>query len=740
MSPKASSKKEAKILKSLNNVQQEAVLWTEGPILILAGAGSGKTRVLTHKIAYLLEINQIKPWKILSMTFTNKAAGEMKERIQQLTQQTSDSLWMGTFHSIFARILRRECEQIGYKPNFSIYDSSDQLQLIKTVMTELNIQPKKVIPKAVRSNISRAKNQMISPEQYANSTETIFEEQVGLIYPIYQQRLRQANAMDFDDLLWKPIELFGSFPNVLEKYQERFQYILVDEYQDTNRAQYLIVKMLSNKHRNISVVGDDDQSIYHWRGADIRNILDFEKDFPECKIFRLEQNYRSTSNILAAAHSVVKNNHGRLDKTLWTASESGEKVSLINSRNAYREASKIISNIQDEFRSHKRNFRDFAILYRTNAQSRILEDELRNNSIPYIIVGGTRFYERKEIKDVMAYLRAIVNPLDTISLKRIINFPARGIGATTVKKIDAYSYQERITFFEALAKVHSIDSIREATKVKAFNFYKFIEKYQALQDKFTVTELARAMVDEIGILTDLRTIGTVEAMSRHENIVELLSAISEFARRHETASLATFLEEVSLIMDIDSWDARGNAITLMTLHAAKGLEFPVIFITGLEEGLFPLSRNSESTEQLEEERRLFYVGATRAQQKLYLSWAMQRSFGVEGSRSFPSRFIDEIDPQYLETDEPQTLQTTNQKRTRRSSGDVYYEYDEAPILAEDLPQITLLEVGMRVRHNLFGEGIVKEVGGYGEKMKVTINFFTVGNKRLMVKYANLEIL
>lgn len=742
------SRAAAKILKDLNDVQQEAVLQTENPILILAGAGSGKTRVLTHKIAYLVEVNQVKPWHILAMTFTNKAAGEMRERIHSLTKSSSASIWMGTFHSIFARILRREGERLGYNQNFTIYDTDDQRQLIKSIMERLRVPIKNLTPRSAQSQISRTKNNLITPEQFGLQTTNFYEEQIAVIYEHYQALLKEQNAMDFDDLLWKPIELFENCPDVRERYQKQFHYILVDEYQDTNRAQYILIKMLSENHRNICVVGDDDQSIYHWRGADIRNILDFENDFPDCRVFRLEQNYRSTKNILAAANCVVKNNADRLDKTLWTDKGEGEKLTLLTSSTAFLESNNIVEKIQHELGTYKRNFRDFAILYRTNAQSRILEEGLRKNTIAYIIVGGTRFYERKEIKDVLAYLRLVVNNWDTISAKRIINYPTRGIGQTTVQRIDQFAYQKRISFYEALNRIHEIEKIDQGKQTRILNFYKLIEKYSGLQEKLTVSELTRTLVDEIGILSQFKTEGSVEAMSRYDNVIELLSAITDFTKRSDSPTLAAFLEEVSLLTDIDSWEDRSNAVTLMTLHAAKGLEFPVVFLAGLEEGLFPLSRNMESEKQLEEERRLFYVGATRAKEKLYLSWAEQRGYGENLSRGMQSRFISEIDSEFIERDfKPKRSYSRRSDRpagrstVRRTERDgLSYEYDAEPEYADDFPAPGRLEAGMRVRHPVFGEGTIKQIDGYNENMKITVFFKLAGTKRLMVKYANLEII
>lgn len=732
-----------KILKSLNNVQQEAVLHTEEPVLILAGAGSGKTRVLTHKIAYLIEVIKVNPWAILAMTFTNKAAGEMKGRIHELTKRASDSIWMGTFHSIFARILRREAGFIGYDPNFTIYDADDQLQLVKMLMADMVVEHKNFTPRSVRSQISKIKNSMISPTEFEKSTQNMFEDLVAKVFKKYQYRLKELNAMDFDDLLLKPIELFEKNPDVLKRYQNQFDYILVDEYQDTNRAQYLIVKLLAGEKRNVCVVGDDDQSIYNWRGADIRNILDFERDFNGCQVFRLEQNYRSTKNILAAAHCVVKRNSNRLEKTLWTEKGDGEKVTLVTSQTAFNESQRIVDKIQHEFRAHKRNFRDFAILYRTNAQSRILEDGLRNNAIAYRIVGGTRFYERREVKDALAYLRLVVNPRDDISARRVINYPSRGIGTATIKKISEYANSMGLYFFEALGQIKEIPNMPESRQNRIYLFHQLITKYQGLQNKISASELARTLVDELGILLLFKTENTVESMSRYDNVQELLTAITEYSKRVESPTLAGFLEEVSLITDIDSWDDRENGVTLMTLHSAKGLEFPVVFIAGLEEGLFPLSRNLLSDDEIEEERRLFYVGATRAQEKLYLSYALSRALGSEFVNCRPSRFIKEIDTVYLELadgSEHSRSSRTNRSRSRIKDNSDDYEFDQTAGFIDELPEIQILEPGTCVRHKSFGEGIVQDVDGHGQNMRITVDFEFIGRKRLLAKYAKLEII
>ena len=719
----------------------EAVIHTHGPSLILAGAGSGKTRVLTHRIAYLIDVEKVSPWNILSMTFTNKAANEMKGRILKLVKNNSQSIWMGTFHSIFARILRYESQKVGFDRDFSIYDPADQLNLIKEIMDAHGILQNQFPPKSIRSHISNAKNSLITPEQYAKLAQDAFEDKVAVVYEHYMKRLQQHNAMDFDDLLVKPIILFQKYPQTLEHYQNRFKFLLVDEYQDTNRAQYFLIKMLASKNRNICVVGDDDQSIYRWRGADIRNILDFEKDFPDCKIFRLEQNYRSTKNILSAAHSVVRNNQGRMEKQLWTEKESGEKVVLLTCRDAYAESQKIVEKINKEFYRCKRNFTDFAILYRINAQSRILEEGLLNNGISYVIVGGLRFYERKEIKDVLAYLRIIVNPHDTINIKRVINYPLRGIGKASINKIELFARSKNLPFFNAMSKVHDVPNLSIKVKTNVTNFYKLITKYQSLIDKISVTELARTVVDEIGILKIFKEEGTPDAVSRYENVRELLQAITEYSKRTESPTLSGFLEEVSLLTDIDYWDNKANAVTLMTLHSAKGLEFPVVFIAGLEEGLFPLSRNLNSSAELEEERRLFYVGATRAQEKLYLSWANSRMRLGDSFSNVPSRFILEIDEQYLERDEERKRVTRRHAaRSRKKYEAVDYDDFEEPQFVDDGSQeIPWLDIGTKVRHPTFGEGIVQDITGQNDSMKATVLFDSVGQKRLMVKYANLEI-
>ncbi|MFQ5865468.1 MAG: ATP-dependent helicase [bacterium] len=719
------------LLESLNPVQRKAVVCTQGPVLILAGAGSGKTRVLTHRVAYLLEKKGVKPWQILAVTFTNKAANEMKERILKLSKGIGKDIWIGTFHSICARILRMEGERLGFARNFLIFDRQDQLTFIKNVMYETNISAKEYAPEGVLARISGAKNQFVSPDEYSSVAHDPFEKTVALIYSHYQKKLKENNTMDFDDLLVNVIYLFEQFPQVLNNYQNRFKYVLVDEYQDVNRTQYLLLRMLASKHRNLCVVGDDDQSIYRWRGADIRNILDFERGYPDCRIFHLEQNYRSTQNILNAANSVVQNNFGRHEKVLWTEKEFGDKVTAFEVDDEISESLLLVEIIKNELTQYGRNFCDFAVLYRTNAQSRVIEDALRTAGIPYEVVGGVRFYERKEIKDVLAYLRLICNAQDSISFRRVINLPLRGIGESSVAKIATFAQQQSISLFEAAGRVEEITAITPRIRTNVAEFYALINKYASIKNEFSPGELARAVVEEIGFLRTFKEIGTEESLTRAENVRELLSAIANFAKNDKKATLEDFLEEVCLITDIDTWDDRSNAVTLMTLHSAKGLEFPVVFITGLEEGLFPLSRTFNCVDDLEEERRLFYVGATRAKEKLYLSWAAQRIRFGDNYNSLPSRFIKEIAPEFLVK---QNLRKSIQTRFYQPKAEKMPAYED---FSQEVPEIS---IGCQVRHSQFGVGVITAMQGKGENLKITVNFYEFGEKRLVVKYANLEVL
>jgi len=726
------------LLDALNPAQREAVQCTSGPVLILAGAGSGKTRVLTYRVAYLIQEIGVKPWEILTVTFTNKAALEMKDRIVKLLKGMGNEAWTGTFHSICARILRIEGHHLGYERNFLIFDRDDQLRFIKNVMTELNISHKHYNPDTIQARINGAKNLFIGPDEFNATAKEPIEETSALVYFHYQNLMKKNNAMDFDDLLVNPIYLFEQFPDVLEKYQEKFKYLLVDEYQDTNRTQYLLLKMLAAKHRNLCVVGDDDQSIYRWRGADIQNILSVEKDYANCSVFHLEQNYRSTQYILDVANCVVEKNSSRREKKLWTDKGAGEKVAVLDIDDDISESVTIIKLIKEELQQNARNFCDFSILYRTNSQSRVLEDALRTSGIPYVIVGGVKFYARKEIKDVLAYLRLICNSRDSISFKRVVNFPLRGIGESSIGKLEQFARDADISMLEASGKVGKLETISQRIRNNIAEFHALINKYASLKDELSAGEIATSIVDEIGILKSFKEIGTEEATIRSENVRELLSAIVNFQKLHNNATLDDFLQEVSLVTDIDTWDNKSNAVTLMTLHSAKGLEFPVVFIAGLEEGLFPLSRSFENTDDLEEERRLFYVGATRAMEKLYLTWSAQRMRFGETSRNMPSRFITEIDPEF--TDRKDLRKYYDFKRRPSYREGRTPKADTMPAYEDFSQENSAVYIGAEVKHSMFGLGKILNKEGQGENMKLTVNFYEVGKKKLMAKYANLEVL
>jgi DNA helicase II / ATP-dependent DNA helicase PcrA len=706
-------------LKDLNKEQREAVKWINGPVLILAGPGSGKTRVLTYKIAYLLSLG-VKPYEILALTFTNKAANEMKERAFNLVGDPAKNVTIGTFHSVFAKILRVEAEKLGYTKNFTIYDQDDSLSLIKNLIKELNFSEDSINAGIVQSKISNAKNALITPDGYLSMAENQFELKVAYIYKAYQTALFQRNAMDFDDLLVKAVELFVNFQDVLEKYQSRFKYILVDEYQDTNRVQYILLKMLAQKHRNLCVIGDDAQSIYSWRGAEIRNILDFKSDFPDCKIFKLEQNYRSTKKILRAADSVIKNNTEQILKNLWTDNNEGEPIVVVECKDERDEAERVVHFIKEEIRKNKYNLRDFVILYRTNAQSRSFEDELRRERLPYTIVGSIAFYKRKEVKDILAYLRLIVNPKDDESFLRVINFPSRGIGEATIDRVRAFASVKGISLFEAISRSNSIPGLTDRARKNLFNFYLLIQKYIDLKDKISAGELSRALIDDLGLIRLYKEDGSPEALQRIENIEELLSAITEFSNENpEKNALEKFLEEVSLISDIDTWENKRDTITLMTLHSAKGLEFPVVFITGLEEGLFPIANAIYNKRELEEERRLFYVGITRAMKKLYLTYAKSRMKAGNVMYQRKSRFLDEIPIELV-------LYHSAKDEARKTKK------------KEDFEQSYNFTVGSVVFHEVFGIGRIVDLSGNGDKASAVVDFENFGRKLLLLKYANLK--
>jgi DNA helicase-2/ATP-dependent DNA helicase PcrA len=738
-------------LKELNPVQQEAVKAVNGPVMIVAGAGSGKTRVLTYRVAHLVHCG-VKPYEILALTFTNKAANEMKQRIIGLVGKGSQQVWMGTFHSILARILRWECEPIGFGRNFTIYDTDDSLRLIKSAMGDLGISAQQYNPQAIRSKISMAKNQMTYPQKMVKEARDVFEEKTAQIYEYYQTKLLRNNAMDFDDLLLKPIELFQKNPTVLMKYQNRFKFVLVDEYQDTNRAQYILINLLAKRHQNICVVGDDAQSIYAFRGAEIRNILDFRNDYPQCQLFRLEQNYRSTKKILAAADSVIKNNSHQIQKNLWTSNQEGEPVTLIECDDDIDEGYCVVSHIQDQCIKSKLQLKDCAILYRTNSQSRSLEDALRRSGIPYTIVGGTEFYKRKEIKDVLAYLKIIVNPKDDTSVTRVLNYPARGIGNLSILRLRTFASKHKISLFDVLSRVDAVDGLVGKSKAGIKDFHQMIRKYIELKLTISASELVRAIVDEIGILNEFKMEGTPEALARRENVQELLSAITEYMSENQEGTLDSFLEEVSLIADIDTWDDKRNAVTLMTLHSAKGLEFPVVFITGLEEGLFPVSQSTEDKNELEEERRLFYVGITRTMSKLFLTYACKRYRFGDVTYPTSSRFLDEVDQSTIEYEIGRrrrkdkfglgagtVAKDSHQMRSLRKKK-VAPEYAADSLNGDDYTQgEETLDIGSLVEHETFGRGKVIDLSGYGDSAKAIVQFEGNNRKHLMLKFARLRL-
>jgi DNA helicase-2/ATP-dependent DNA helicase PcrA len=716
------------MLEGLNEPQEEAVRSVDGPLLILAGAGSGKTRVLTRRIAYLIGELGVAPGQILAMTFTNKAAGEMRDRVESLLNRSSRGMWIGTFHSLCSRMLRASAEHIGLQSNFAIYDSDDQLTLLRRVIRDQEVSDRQFPPTRIRARISKEKSRMMDPQSFSTQAGTFYEQQLARIYRQYQESLRQNNAVDFDDLLMLTVRLFRENPEVLGNYQERFKYCLIDEYQDTNRPQYLLANMLVEKHRNICVVGDDDQSIYAWRGADLRNILDFEGDYPEAHVVRLEQNYRSTQVILDASNSVIRNNFGRKGKDLWTDRPGGKKIRL-NQCADERDEGRWVAGAMHELR-HNYKYRDMAILYRTNAQSRAIEEGLRSRTIPYTIVGGLRFYERKEVKDILAYLRVIANPMDSISLGRIVNTPRRGIGDTTVSRLNDFSMQEGLSPFQALGRLEEVNGIAGRTKKTLAAFRELILDLQARNVDTRPDDLAALVVEKTEYLESLAELAPVEAETRTENVKELLTATQEYADRSETPTLEGFLQEVSLVADVDQWSDESDAVTLMTLHSAKGLEFPVVFVTGLEEGLFPILRVQEEggdeEAALEEERRLFYVGITRAMDLVFLSHAIRRRRYGGPEASSESRFLKEI---------PEDLIDTGFRISEGSSaGAVQIQIKEQVDRGDSFS----MDEGAWVHHPSWGRGRVVNREGAGSDTKLTVRFQDGATKKVVVKYANLQ--
>ncbi len=724
-----------KELNDLNTEQLKAVEYIGGPQMIVAGAGSGKTRVLTYKIAYLIK-NGYEPESILALTFTNKAAREMKERIIGLIGEEAKKLWMGTFHSIFARILRVEAKKLNYEPNFCIYDREDSVSQISFLMELFNYTNiEGFTANNVQHRISNLKNRMISAEEYnTRIAQTSIEKKIGEIYLEYTKRLRENNSMDFDDLLLKPIELFNNNPKVLQKYVKQFKYILVDEYQDTNKAQYELIKLINNNRGKVSVVGDDAQSIYGWRGAVIQNILGFEGDFPKAKVFKLEQNYRSTKVILQAADSVIKNNPGQIQKTLWTKNVEGELITVIRCSDEKDEALQIAKHIKKEISSRKIGLNDIAILYRINSQSRALEDAFRRTKIPYKIIGGIEFYRRKEVKDLVAYLRVLSNQQDEESLLRIMNFPQRGIGSTSISKMISFSRNLNITLFTTMARVFEVIEVKERIQKNVKQFKILLDKYIELKKKLPLYELIHSLVDELGVLKMFKDENTPESMARYDNVQELLSAVKEYMTENQSATVEDFLAEVSLVSGVDQMNNAENSITLMTVHMAKGLEFPIVFVTGLEEDIFPLNQKFDSDAKAEEERRLFYVALTRAEKKVYLTYARSRYRFGEVAYQEKSRFLREIDPE--------TIMDVNGGPGRKAGNKRKTYFDEFYQEGfDDFDQERRnLRVGSRVSHENFGVGKIQAITGTGEMQKVTVAFEDYGVKQLLVKLANLKLL
>ena len=773
------------ILKGLNDKQYEAVVNTEGPCLVIAGAGSGKTKVLTHKIAYLIGEKGAKPWDILAITFTNKAANEMKERIANLVGDDAKDIWMGTFHSICVRILRRFIDRIGFDSSFIIFDTSDQRTLVKNCMKDLAIDDKLFNDRSVLSEISNAKNEMLEPEQYTARAHSDFrKEKIATVYELYQKRLKENNAIDFDDIINYTIKILMENPDVLDYYSNKFKYVLVDEYQDTNKAQFTLVTLLASKNGNITVVGDNDQGIYSFRGADISNILNFERDFPGTKIIKLEQNYRCTGNILKAANSVIKNNEVKYKKELWTQNEEGNLPKVYQADNEYDEATYIVTQIEHLKREEYYKYSDFAILYRMNTQSRAIEDILRRENVPYKIVGGLKFYERKEIKDIIAYLRLIQNSADNLSLKRIINEPKRGIGKTSLDKVEALAEQNETSMYEVIK--HADQYGLNRVYLNSREFINVIEELKYKKAQLVISELIKTTLKKTGYTKALEEENTIEAENRIENLEEFLTVAIEFEEEYAENSLSQFLEGITLSSDIDNVEEDEDSVTLMTLHSAKGLEFPVVFLVGMEEGIFPGYKSISEPKELEEERRLCYVGITRAKEHLYLTCSKQRTIFGSTSYNPVSRFLKEIPEDLLEgykeafgeedNNKNQMFKDSNYTWTYGSkdngtiktykinekesvgvgasaktgqTNSVGFAFRTAESFLNNLGKkaasnnqvdLSKYEAGVRVYHKKFGEGTINKVEPEGEDLKVDISFDKVGHKRLMAKYANLEII
>ncbi len=724
------------LLDGLNREQQQAVQHTEGPLLILAGAGSGKTKVLTVRIAYLLA-QGVNPYEILAITFTNKAAKEMKSRVEGLVGDVANRIWLSTFHSFCAKFLRFELDNfLGYNSNFTIYDTSDSQVVIKAALKALNLDDKYYPVGAMISAISDAKNKLMFASDYRKQARDFYQQKVADVYEYYERELRKNNALDFDDLLLVAVKLLQSNAAVLDKYSKRFKYVMIDEYQDTNHAQYLLAYLLSSHWKNIAVVGDADQSIYAWRGADIQNILDFEKDYPNCTSIKLEQNYRSTKIILDAANAVIDNNEGRPEKNLWTDKVEGAKIQHFTAQSEHEEAAFIGDTIVKKHDIHGVPYGDMAILYRTNAQSRVLEEALIKRALPYTMVGGTKFYDRKEIKDVLAYLRVLYNPFDDLSLLRIINVPKRSIGATTVSKLQDYARENGTSLFMTLTQLHLVDTIKGKTKEKLEEFGILIFTLVAEMDDKSVIDILEAILDRTGYLAQLEESTDPQDQARAENIGELLSVAKDFQDTNPTGTVEDFLEQVALVNDVDSFEQEESKVTLMTLHAAKGLEFPIVFLGGLEEGLFPHSRTLMNPEEIEEERRLAYVGITRAEKELYISNATTRTVFGRTSSYLPSRFIDEIPAELVDSLRAKRRIPDDIKPTVPRHMSVASRPVTKPIIRNEV--IADWKVGDTAIHSKWGNGKVVNVSGEGAGMKLTIEFPTQGVRVVMAKFAPVK--
>ena len=724
------------LLDGLNREQQQAVQHTEGPLLILAGAGSGKTKVLTVRIAYLLA-QGVNPYEILAITFTNKAAKEMKSRVEGLVGDVANRIWLSTFHSFCAKFLRFELDNfLGYNSNFTIYDTSDSQVVIKAALKALNLDDKYYPVGAMISAISDAKNKLMFASDYRKQARDFYQQKVADVYEYYERELRKNNALDFDDLLLVAVKLLQSNAAVLDKYSKRFKYVMIDEYQDTNHAQYLLAYLLSSHWKNIAVVGDADQSIYAWRGADIQNILDFEKDYPNCTSIKLEQNYRSTKIILDAANAVIDHNEGRPEKNLWTDKVEGAKIQHFTAQSEHEEAAFIGDTIVKKHDIHGVPYGDMAILYRTNAQSRVLEEALIKRALPYTMVGGTKFYDRKEIKDVLAYLRVLYNPFDDLSLLRIINVPKRSIGATTVSKLQDYARENGTSLFMTLTQLHLVDTIKGKTKEKLEEFGILIFTLVAEMDDKSVLDILEAILDRTGYLAQLEESTDPQDQARAENIGELLSVAKDFQDTNPTGTVEDFLEQVALVNDVDSFEQEESKVTLMTLHAAKGLEFPIVFLGGLEEGLFPHSRTLMNPEEIEEERRLAYVGITRAEQELYISNATTRTVFGRTSSYLPSRFIDEIPAELVDGLRAKRRIPDDIKPTVPRHMSVASRPVTKPIIRNEV--IADWKVGDTAIHSKWGNGKVVNVSGEGAGMKLTIEFPTQGVRVVMAKFAPVK--